>query len=276
MSYKNKSKPVSHWFFLCIFFSLTAIMGMAQAQEKHAVRLITLSPHLAELVASAGAIDNLVGVVAYSDFPKSIQTIQQVGDAFKVDYETILTLKPDYILSWKGGTPQAVTDKLKNLKLNVIETEINKLTDIPKVIKQIAQLSHTEALAQKNADHFITSIDKLKEQSKINKSIFIETYHQPLYTVSGKHWISEVVSICGYENIFSDLTQLSVPVTLESVISKNSQAILTIAPQPDLQWLKWKSLTAVKNKQLFTIHPDFLSRPTLRVLVGIEKLCNFN
>lgn len=255
---------------------MAVVMGNPQAQEKQATRLITLSPHLAELVASAGAIDNLVGVVAYSDFPKSVQSIQQVGDAFKVDYETILTLKPDYILSWKGGTPQAVTDKLKSLKLNIIETKIDKLTDIPKVIKQIAQLTHTELVAQKNTAAFVTSINKLKEQSKAHKSIFIETYHQPLYTVSDKHWISEAVSICGYNNIFNNLSQLSVPVTLESVISKNPQAILTIAQQADSQWMKWKNLAAVKNNQTFTIHPDYFSRPTLRILIGIEKLCHFN
>jgi iron complex transport system substrate-binding protein len=277
MPFKIKSKPASGWFFLCIaLLSITFISKSSKAQDKSSIRLVTLSPHLAELVASAGAIDNLVGVVAYSDFPKKIKSIQQVGDAFKVDYETILTLNPDYILSWKGGTPQTVTDKLKNLKLNVIETEINTLADIPKVINQIAQLTHTELLAKKNTGKFSTALNNFKAQNKSKKTIFIETYHQPLYTVSGKHWISEAISICGYHNIFDSLKQLSVPVTLESVISKNPQAILTIGQQSDPQWFEWKSLTAVKNKQIFTIHPDFLSRPTLRILIGIEKLCRFN
>lgn len=272
MPHKSQSKPTQRWFFLCmILMSIVSINTFAQNKTK--TRIITLSPHLAELVASAGAIDNLVGVVAYSDFPQDVQSIQQVGDAFKLDYERILLLKPDYILSWKSGTPQAVIDKLKQLKLTVIETDIKTLLDIPKVMNQIAQLTHTESIAQINVDKFIREINDLKAQNKTKKSIFIETYNQPLYTVSANHWISEAVSLCGYYNIFDALNQPSAPVTLESVISKNPQAILTIAQQDDSQWLKWKNIEAVKTKQLFTIHPDFLTRPSMRVLIGIKKLC---
>ena len=238
------------------------------------VRLITLSPHLAELVVSAGAIDSLVGVVSYSDFPEEIKSIKQVGDAFKLDYEAIIVLKPDYVLSWKGGTPPSVVRKLKSLNINVIETNMNQLSDIPLTIKQISDLTNTQTVAQPNITLFNQTLADLKQQTQKPQSLFIETFHQPLYTVSGEHWMSEAISICGYENIFSDLSQASATVNMEAVINKNPQAILNISKQEDPQWQKWESISAVKNNQVFTIDPDLFSRPSMRLLEGIKQLCS--
>jgi iron complex transport system substrate-binding protein len=237
-------------------------------------RIITLSPHLAELVYSAGAEKNLIGVVAYSDFPESVKSIEQVGDAFKLDYEKIITLNPTHILTWKNGTPVSIIDKLNSLGLNIVETEINTLEEIPVTIKQIAKLTNTEAFAEKSITDFNQSIYSLKDKNFSSKTVFIETYHEPLYTVSKDHWISEAASLCGYHNLFNDISQLSAPVSLEAVITRNPQAILTIAPQEDLQWQDWQELEAVKNQQIITIHPDYFSRPSLRLIEGVKQLCS--
>lgn len=270
-------KPVLCWLFLFILTLVACDSNDSKTlgkQDSKPIRLITLSPHLAELVASAGALKNLVGVVSYSDFPKAVEHITHVGDAFKLDYEQIIALQPDYILTWKGGTPIAILEKLRSLNFTIIETEINALSDIPKTIDQIAQLSNTANTAKANINQFNQTLLQLQQKPHKTQSTFIETYHKPLYTVSGKHWISQAVAICGYQNIFQDLSQLSVPVTLESVISKNPQSIINIAKQKDPQWQNWQNLAAVKNQKIITIDPDFLSRPSMRILLGIEQLCD--
>jgi iron complex transport system substrate-binding protein len=272
----NKPKP-TYWLLMFLSINLISCDFEKPISNSHSsIRLVTLSPHLAELVYSAGAIDYLTGVVSFSDFPNQIKSIEQIGDAFKIDYEKILILNPTHILTWKDGTPVSVINKLKALNFNIIETEINKLADIPKTIKMISEITNTQDYAEKNISLFNKTIKNLKQSKYTNNSLFIETYHQPIYTVSGNHWMSEAVEICGYENVFNDLSQLSAPVTLEAVITKNPQTILTIADQEDLQWLAWKKLDAVINKQIITIHPDYFSRPSMRLLNGITQLCSSN
>ncbi len=271
-------KPVLHWLFLLPFIVTLVSCDTQTTNEvvNDKIKLITLSPHLAELVVSAGAIKNLIGVVSYSDFPAEVTTIQKIGDAFKLDFETIVSLKPDYILTWKGGTPLAMLEKLKNLNLTIIETEINTIDDIAKTITQIAQLTQTQTQAQKATTSFTKKLTIFKNQKHKHQTAFIETYHQPLYTVSGKHWMSQAASLCGYENIFNNLAQQSATVTLESVILKNPQTIINIAKQEDKQWQKWQNLNAVKNNNIIIIDPDYFSRPSMRLLQGIEKLCAKN
>jgi len=272
----KKSKPVFYRLSLLLFISFmvscSETSDVIDAQSN--IRIIALAPHLAELAESAGALDSLVGVVSYTQL-ESKKIIESVGDAFKVDYEKIISLKPDYVLVWKDGNPASVIHKLKSLGLNVLEIEIQKLADIPRTIEQIAKIAGTESIAQENIKHFHLVINKHKNQFKPQRKIFIETYHQPLYTISGMHWLSEAVSVCGYENIFKNLSQLSAPISLEAVITKKPDVILNIALQPDPQWQKWKDINAVKNNRILTISPDLMSHPNMKLLEGIEKLCEF-
>jgi len=264
---------ISKLLIIIVSICLSACETNKPIVNTNTIRIITLSPHLAELVFSAGAGDNLIGVVAFSDFPEAVKSIEQVGDAFKLDYEKIITLNPSHILAWKNGTPIAIIDKLKTLNFNVIETEINTLSDIPKTIQQIAKLTQTESFAAKNIANFNQTIATFKDQNYSVKSLFIEIYPKPLYTVSNKHWMSEAVRICGYNNLFNDLSQLSAPVSLEAVITRNPQAILNLSGQEDDQWQEWKTIEAAKNNQIITIHPDYFSRPSLRLIEGIKQLC---
>jgi iron complex transport system substrate-binding protein len=67
-------------------------------------------------------------------------------------------------------------------------------------------------------------------------------------------------------------------VSVESVLHLDPQVILAsgmgeVRPEWLDEWLQWKNLIAVKNQQLFFIHPDLLQRHTVRILQGAEILC---
>ena len=47
-------------------------------RQETAQRVVTLAPHLTELVFASGAADKLVGVSAYSDYPKEAMTLPVV------------------------------------------------------------------------------------------------------------------------------------------------------------------------------------------------------
>ena len=69
--------------------------------RRSAQRIITLAPHLAELVVAAGAGDRLVGVSAFTDYPPEAAGLPEIGDAFRVDLEAVAALEPDLILAWR-------------------------------------------------------------------------------------------------------------------------------------------------------------------------------
>ena len=55
--------------------------GVTVRQDAPASRIVTLAPHLAEIVFAAGAGARLVGVARHSDYPPQAAGIPQIGDA---------------------------------------------------------------------------------------------------------------------------------------------------------------------------------------------------
>ena len=79
--------------------------GKEVSLDKPARRIVSLAPHLTELLFAAGAGDAVVGVVSYSDYPPEAAQRPHVGDAQNLDVESIVTLQPDLVVAWQSGNP---------------------------------------------------------------------------------------------------------------------------------------------------------------------------
>ncbi len=244
--------------------------------DKHTThpRIITLAPHLAELVVSAGALDHLVGVTQYSDFPDEVKQIPRIGDAFSIDFESILKLKPDLVLIWKGGTSRSIINRLHKYKIKTITIEINNLKDIPKSVVEISNLTKTNQIALQNINEFNTKINNYKNNLRISKSAFIQLSEKPLFTVSSKHWMTEAISLCGLNNIFSDLKPLSAPVNIENVLEKKPEYILNVSNDESDLWNEFKNPQSRFQAKIINIDPKLISIPSMRILYGVDMICS--
>src|SRR5260370_40487394 len=77
-----------------------------------AQRVISLAPHVTELLYAAGGGAKLVGAVSYSDYPPEAKQLPRVGDNKALDLERIVALKPDLIVVWRHGNAQRQLDRL--------------------------------------------------------------------------------------------------------------------------------------------------------------------
>jgi iron complex transport system substrate-binding protein len=98
-------------------------------------------------------------------------------------------------------------------------------------------------------------------------------------TISGSHIISEIISLCGGYNVFSEVKTLTPIIDMESIILKNPQAIISSGNTVLSEWVEfwkdWHVIDAVKQENIFLIPPDPLSRQTSRILDGAEYLCDY-
>lgn len=259
-------------------FAAELALSAQPAAPAPARRIVSLAPHLTELVYDVGAGDRLVGVEAFSDYPEAAKKLPRVGDAFHVDYEQVVALKPDLVLVWNTGTPEPVIEKLGGLGLRVHRVTISHLDDIGGALRGIGALTGMQAQAEAAAKAYEKNIAGLRAQHtrKSPVTVFYQISEKPLYTVNGKHLISEVIELCGGENIFANLKQLAPPVSLEAVIELNPQAILTgsgAAGDPVSVWKPWKTLRAVRDTNLYVVNADLLARSTPRIVEGVSEVC---
>jgi iron complex transport system substrate-binding protein len=109
-------------------------------------------------------------------------------------------------------------------------------------------------------------------------SVFYQIWNEPLQTVNGEHLISQMISLCGGYNIFADARSLAPKINIESVLSLDPDAIVasgmdTARPEWLDDWRQYSQLTAVRNDALVFIPPDYVQRPTARIIFGARVLC---
>lgn len=273
-------------FFVCFltpaFATITVIDDIDRnvILQKPAKRIISLAPHITESLFAAGAGENIIATVSYSDYPEAAKKIPRVGGYPTFDIERILALKPDLIIAWASGNNAQQLDKLRSLGLTIFMSEPRSPQDVANTIKRFGLLAGTSEVADKAYDNFMQHYQSLKKHfsNKEKIKVFYQFWNKPLMTVNGKHLISDVIRICGGVNVFSDLRSLSASVSLEAVLATDVEVIILGSQKNNKtlwleEWRSWKKLAAVKNQQIYYIDPDLLNRAGPRVLLGADKLC---
>lgn len=253
--------------------------GVSVTLARPATRVVSLSPHVTELLYAAGAGSRVVGAVAYSDYPPEARKLPLVGDASRLDVERVLALRPDLVVGWSSGNPTAEVARLERLGINVYMTEPRRLNDIARHLVELARLTGSPAEGQDAAAKLSGAFDKLRREygSRAPVSVFYQIWPQPLSTVGGAHIIDEVLRVCGGHNIFGHLRTLAPMVSMEAVLQADPQAIIAGDEKGagDLlgHWRRWRQIRAVREGQLYTVPADYLHRQTPRILLGAREVC---
>lgn len=260
---------------------LVLLPARAGASETGDIRLVTLAPHLTELVYAVGAHDLLVGVVEWSDYPEAARELPRIGDAFRFDLERILGLEATHALTWRGGTPPDAVTRLESLGIQVVEIQIRNLEDIARALEAIGEFLERPLRAESAAVEFRGRLRAMREAAADGPEavIFYQVSERPLYTLAGRHVISEVMRLCRARNLFADLDTEALVVELESVLAADPDALVagreSERHEPLAHWHRHDSLRAIRCGRLWTVDPELLVRPTPRILDGAERLCDW-
>ncbi len=243
-------------------------------------RIVSLAPHITENLFAAGAGGFIVGVSDYSDYPEAARRLPRVGSADRLDLEAIVALKPDLVIAWGSGNSAAHLAKLKAIGLPLFISQPRKIDDIATGIARFGELAGTSTVANDAARAFLARKAELSSRYAKRPLVraFYQIWDQPLMTVNGEQLISDVMRLCGAENIFAGLSQLAPTVSVEAVLAANPEAIVASGmdetrPKWLDMWRRWRDLTATARDNLFFVPPDIITRHTPRVLDGAQLLC---
>ncbi len=244
-----------------------------------AQRIVALAPHLAEIVFAVGAGDKLVGVVRFSDYPPAAQRLPLVGDAARIDLERIAQLDPDLVLAWRSGNSPRDVMRLEQLGLRVFVTEPAQLADIPQLMRRVGELAGHVRQAEHEVDKFINKINNLRKSHEGSSAVrvFYEIWHRPLLTVNGAHLISDVIALCGGQNVFAHAPALTPEVSLEAVLAARPSVILggSSAGGENEFTKRWGAVAVpqLRSMPAFYLAPDLIQRQTPRIAEGAAIVC---
>lgn len=263
------------------FAALLALLLIAEiahaTQPPPPRRIISLAPHVTELLYAVGAGAQLAGADAGSDYPAAAKNLPRIGDYSRVNFERIALLKPDLVIGWRSGNRAADIYRLQQMGIPVLLTDAHSLQDVTTLLRQIARTTGHAQAGERAARAFDTRLAILRARyaATTPRRVFYQVWDQPLMTIGGRHWINDAISLCGGRNIFADLPGAAPRVSLEAVLARAPEIIISGDDAPDRRgmWQGFPGLPAVQRQALIRLDVDALHRPTPRVLDGVEKLC---
>tara|TARA_B100000073_G_C23518021_1_gene486672 strand:- start:240 stop:713 length:474 start_codon:yes stop_codon:yes gene_type:complete len=147
-------------------------------------------------------------------------------------------------------------------------------------MERLGALTGHQAQSLSQASAFRASFNASRETYSTRRqvSVFYQVWEQPIYTLNGDHVISQLISLCGGRNIFSDLKQLAPVVSLESVLARDPEVIVGggifgQTPPWAERWQSWPTVRAVRNRHIYAVDSDHIARMGPRLAEGVEALC---
>lgn len=243
-------------------------------------RIISLAPNLTELAYAAGLADKLVAVTAYSDHPPEAKKLPLVGDAFRLDWERLLALKSDLILGWQSGLSARDRAMFRKLGLRLLVLEPRHLDDIPKALRLLGEVGGTGEVAEASAREFEGQRDGLRLQyaARAPMRAYFQIADAPLLTVNGDHIISDVLRLCGAENVFTTAPLLTPTISAEALLAARPDILFALAETPRqmedvLRTWRTLPLPAINRQRYGFVESDLMSRASPRILQGAAKVC---
>lgn len=254
--------------------------GRRVTLARPAQRVISMAPHVTELLFAAGGGARIAGAMNYSDFPEAARKIPLIGSNSQIDLERVIAMKPDLLIVWQSGNTARQLAQLESLGIPVFHSEPRTVEMVADSLLRLGQLLGTETAATRAAAQLRSRVAALRARygSRPPVTVFYQAWDHPLYTLNGAQIASDAIRLCGGINIFEQMKTIAPQVGIEAVLQRDPEAIVggqLYTPQDRglSIWRPYRSLTAVRRNNLFTLDEELLTRAGPRIVDGAARLC---
>ena len=200
-----------------------------------------------------------------------------------ISRETILSLNPDLILC-KWDSQQPLIEPFDRLKIPVVSVGSDSLTELIGEATLLGRVTGHEAEASsliENMKRRLVALTSLVDSIPMERRrrTFYEVWDEPLMTAGPKSFIGELMEMGGMKNIFSDTLVGYPKISEEVVLDRDPEVILAPSSHRSKVSLEilakrqgWDRITAVRDRQVFLIDGDQVSRCGPRMLDALEEM----
>ncbi|MGQ9609449.1 MAG: ABC transporter substrate-binding protein [bacterium] len=247
-------------------------------------RIVSMAPNVTEMLFAIGLNEEIVGVTDYCNYPEIAKEKTKIGGYYNPNIEVILSLKPDIIIATPDGYSKERVAKLEQAGISIFLVNPRSLDDIFNSMIMLGNITGKKEIAEETVKKLKSRVKIITDKVKYIKrkpKVFYELDHSPLITVGPNNFVDDLITKAGGINIANDAPSSWPQYSIESVIIKNPDIIITApysmgsgnSSQPLInEWKKYRTISAVINNRIYAINPDIVLRAGPRAIDGLESL----
>ncbi|MBN2405241.1 MAG: ABC transporter substrate-binding protein [Coriobacteriia bacterium] len=238
-------------------------------------RIVSLAPANTEILYGLGALDRVVGVTTYDDYPPEVATLEKVGDFVGPNLEAIAALDPDLVLVTTGVQAEIIS-QIEALGATVIAVDPQNLDALYVSIATVGDAIGEPAKAEEVVSEMQRELAAIQEAiDAAPVRCFIEIAQDPLYTAGAGTLLNDLIEQAGGENVV--VQEGYVGYSVEQLLTDDPEVYLaTLGSMSDPADLAnrpgYEGLSAVKNGRVAVLEDNLVSRPGPRVIQGVRQI----
>lgn len=246
-------------------------------------RIVCLTEEAAEILYLLGEEDRIIGVSAFAERPIEIASKKRVCAFTSANIAKIIDLGADLIIGY-SDIQKDIARELIEKGQNVWISNHRSLDETLGYIAMVARLVGREREGEELVLKFETKIQEAKKRaSKFGRKIrvYLEEWDEP--KISAIRYFSELVEVCGGENIFADVASGLLAkerfVSSEDIIERDPEVIFAswCGKKVDLESFAgregWQNISAVRHNQLVELPSSVILQPGPALFIdGIDLI----
>lgn len=181
-------------------------MGTVTRLPSPARRVVSLVPSVTETVVRLGGRRALVGRTDYCTEPAEVATVPSVGGTKDADLDAIAALRPDLVLANQEENTEAIHRGLVARGLAVHLSFPKTVGDAVALARDVAALVEVDDGATGLIAAMVEAVDEAERAraARVPVRVFCPIWMDPLMTIHGDTFISDVLDLAGGVNVFAD------------------------------------------------------------------------
>jgi len=244
-------------------------------------RIVSLAPSITETLYYLNLGKRIVGVTEFSNYPDEARRKPKVGSYINLNIEKIISLKPDLIIAIADGNKKESVDALERLGYSVYAINPRCVKDVFRTIVNIGKITGRVDSANKLIKELKSRINYIESRTRgiERPRVFFQIGINPVVTVGKDTFHNDLIKMAGGLNISGNEKAKYPRYSMEEVLLNTPDIIIISSmdrgggfDRKKREWMKWKSIPAVKNGRIYVIDSDLVDHPSPRIIDGLEEL----
>lgn len=256
---------------------------------RRAARIISMAPSITETLFALGLGDRVVGVTDYCNYPPEASHKPSVGGYLNPNYEAIVVLRPDLVVTLAGvATRSPAFDKLGLNTLTLNHTSVDGILDsfeaagaacgasdeARRIVEDIR--ARIERIQRKTAGLERPSVMFVVERASEGGSL------EEVCIAGHDGHIDRIIELAGGRNVYTEGSARFPVISLEGILKMNPQVVIDMCPilaigrdDPEAVAADWKpygQIEAVAAGRVHVVTADYAFVPGPRFILLVEEL----
>jgi ABC-type Fe3+-hydroxamate transport system substrate-binding protein len=232
-------------------------------------RIVSLDPTLTEILFAIGAGAKLVGRSHWDAWPSAALRLPDLGPGIRPNVEAVLAVRPELVLLYASQDNRGVATSLRAAGVATAAFKVDQIDAFRRVTPLLGLLTGDTASARVTVDTVDRSLARVRAATAglRRPTVLIPAWDTPLFVIGGGSFVSQLLSIAGGRNVYDSHPERSPQVTLEDVVRRDPDVILT-GPDRLRRYLddpRWRTLRAVREHRVLAMDTALVWRAGVRL-----------